>query len=43
MSKYQPRIFINNPEKNVPTNLIEQFYVRYATNLYHDQFKFPYF
>lgn len=27
MSKYQPRIFINNPEKNVPTNLIEQFFL----------------
>ena len=26
MSKYQPRIFINDPEKVVPANLIEQFF-----------------
>lgn len=27
MSKYQPRIFINDPEKVVPANLIEQFFL----------------
>ncbi|XWV26493.1 putative ankyrin repeat protein [Tupanvirus soda lake] len=27
MSKYQPRIFINNPEKNVPDSILEQFFL----------------
>jgi len=27
MSKYQPRIFINNPEKNVPDDIREQFFL----------------
>jgi hypothetical protein len=31
MSKYQPRILINNPEKNVPDNIIEQFFLAIKT------------
>ncbi len=31
MSKYQPRIIINNPEKNVPDNIIEQFFLTLKT------------
>lgn len=27
MSKYQPRIILNNPEKNVPANIVEQFFL----------------
>lgn len=27
MSKYQPRILINNPEKNVPDDIVEQFFL----------------
>lgn len=27
MSKYQSKIFINNPEKNVPDNIIENFFL----------------
>lgn len=31
MSKYQPKIFINNPEKNVPDNIVEQFFMAIKT------------
>ena len=31
MAKFQPRISINNPEKNIPDNIIEQFFVTLKT------------
>lgn len=31
MSKYQPRIFINDPEKNVPNDIVEQFFLTIKT------------
>lgn len=31
MSKYQPKIIINNPEKHVPSNVLEQFFLAIKT------------
>jgi ankyrin repeat protein len=31
MSKYQPKIFINNPEKDVPNDIVEQFFLSIKT------------
>jgi hypothetical protein len=31
MSRYQPRIYINNPEKSVPTSVAEQFFLTLKT------------
>ena len=31
MSRYQPRIIINDPEKNVPDNIVEQFFLTIKT------------
>lgn len=31
MSKYQPKIIINNPEKHVPSNIVEQFFLAIKT------------
>lgn len=31
MSRYQPRSFINNPEKIIPANLVEQFFLTLRT------------
>lgn len=31
MAKYQPKIFINNPEKNVPADIVNQFFTAIKT------------